>query len=114
MMEPQYVFGAATWLAPEYRNQVRTRHRLLTTPGIQRRKKTKKPLKGVVCLLTRGGLIRVRLGAPPGAAARATPTQIPCARLLDHLVRLEEDGGGDREAQGLRGREVDDQLELRG
>ena len=35
MMEPQDVFGAATRLAPEYRNQVRTRHRLLTTPGIK-------------------------------------------------------------------------------
>jgi hypothetical protein len=28
-------------------------------------KKTKKPLTGVVCLLTRGGLIRVRLGMLP-------------------------------------------------
>src|SRR5712691_13549178 len=33
--------------------------------------------------------------------------------LLDHLVRLQQERGRDREAEGLRGLEVDDQLELR-
>ena len=33
-------------------------------------------------------------------------------RLLDHLVRLEEDDRGDGEAEGLGGLEVDHQLEL--
>jgi hypothetical protein len=47
-------------LAPVHGNQVRTRDRVLTTPGPKRRKKRKKPLSGEVCLLTRGGLIRVR------------------------------------------------------
>ena len=32
----------------------------------------------------------------------------PCARLLDDLVGLEEDGWGDGEANGLGGLEVDD------
>src|SRR5438445_586450 len=38
----------------------------------------------------------------------------PGPRLLEHLVRLEEDGWGNRQAEGLGGLEVDDQLELRG
>jgi hypothetical protein len=44
-------------LAPVHRNEVRARHLLLTTSGPERRKKSKKPLKGVVCLLTTGGLL---------------------------------------------------------
>src|SRR5262249_52346585 len=36
------------------------------------------------------------------------------ADLSDHLGRLEEDSRGNREAEGLGGLEVDDQLELRG
>src|SRR6266568_316758 len=46
--------------APSYGHHVRTQDRLLTVPGIHRRKKSKSPLLGPVCLLTRGGLIRVR------------------------------------------------------
>jgi hypothetical protein len=34
--------------------------------------------------------------------------------LPDHLVRLEEDGWGDRQAQRLGCLEVEDQLEFRG
>ena len=34
--------------------------------------------------------------------------------LLDHLVRLEEEHRGDREAKRLCGLEVDDELELHG
>jgi len=47
-------------LAPEYRNHVRTPDRLLTAPAPGSGKKRKKPLSGVVCLLTNRGLIRVR------------------------------------------------------
>ena len=36
----------------------------------------------------------------------------PCARLLDHLVRLEQERRRDREAQGLGGLQVDDEFEL--
>ena len=36
------------------------------------------------------------------------------ARLLDHLIRLEEERRRDRKAEGLGGLEVDDQLEPRG
>jgi hypothetical protein len=38
--------------------------------------------------------------------------QLPCAYLLDHLVRLEEEHRGKREAQFLRRLEVDDEMEL--
>src|SRR5437867_1154937 len=37
-----------------------------------------------------------------------------CARLADHLIRLEEDRRRNGEPQGLSGFEVNDQLELRG
>jgi hypothetical protein len=36
-----------------------------------------------------------------------------CLRLLDHPVRLEEEGRGNREAEGLGGLAIDGQLELR-
>jgi Transposase len=45
--------------APSYGNHVRTHNRLLTAPGPGKRQKSKKPLTGVVCLLTTGVLIRV-------------------------------------------------------
>jgi hypothetical protein len=53
------------WCSPlrsalSYGHEVRTRDPLLPTPGVPRRKKTKNLLSGAVCLLTRGGLIRVR------------------------------------------------------
>src|SRR2546428_7919123 len=44
---------------PEYGNQVRT-HCQVTTAPEKKRKKAKKPLIGVVCLLTTGVLISVR------------------------------------------------------
>src|SRR5712691_4392149 len=44
---------------PAYGNQVRT-HCQVTTAPEKKRKKAKKPLLGVVCLLTTGGLISVR------------------------------------------------------
>ncbi len=46
---------------PAYGNQVRT-HCQVTTAPEKKRKKAKKPLLGVVCLLTTGGLISVRRG----------------------------------------------------
>ena len=39
---------------------------------------------------------------------------MPCASLLDHLVRLEEEGRGDREPERLGGLEIDAQLEFHG
>src|SRR6266540_2803358 len=42
------------------------------------------------------------------------PMPCPYPRLLEHLVRLEKDGRGNREAEGLGGLEVNDQLEFRG
>src|SRR5712692_3744698 len=55
---------------PAYGNQVRT-HCQVTTAPEKKRKKAKKPLLGVVCLLTTGGLISVRLEAPCDAAGGA-------------------------------------------
>jgi len=49
---------------PAYGNQVRT-HCQVTTAPEKKRKKAKKPLIGVVCLLTTGGLISVRPGRAP-------------------------------------------------
>ena len=40
-----------------------------------------------------------------------TPRSSPRACLLDHLIRLEEERRGDREAERLGRLEVDDQLE---
>src|SRR5712691_11000273 len=42
------------------------------------------------------------------------PPACPCARLLEHLVRLYQERRGERDPEGLGGLEVDDQLELRG
>ena len=49
--------------APAERNQVRTRCQRMTAPAL-RRKKAQNPLLGVVCLLTTGVLISVRLVTP--------------------------------------------------
>src|SRR5712691_3554267 len=74
---------------PAYGNQVRT-HCQVTTAPEKKRKKAKKPLLGVVCLLTTGGLISVRrlggcaashvegTGAAPGAL---------CSSALDTVGR---------------------------
>src|SRR5262245_59542010 len=43
----------------------------------------------------------------PCQAARSS-----CARLLDHLIRPRQQGGRDRQAEGLGGFEVDDEFEL--
>src|SRR5262249_52628836 len=43
-----------------------------------------------------------------------SPLATPCTSLSDHLVRLEEERRGNREAERFGGLEVDDQLELRG
>jgi hypothetical protein len=50
------------WLAPGPGNHVRTRHRRLAALGSHGGKTRKNPLLGSVCLLTRRGRIRVRLG----------------------------------------------------
>jgi hypothetical protein len=49
-----------TALAAVHRKPGSTPHPRLSTPGPERRKNSKKPLKGCVCLLTTGVLIRVR------------------------------------------------------
>src|SRR5262245_54718610 len=49
-------------LAPVHGNEVRTRDRPSTAPEPLQRKNEKRPLSGAVCLLTQGGLIRVRRG----------------------------------------------------
>src|SRR5919109_406940 len=46
--------------APADGNQVRTRCYMPTSPALNCGKKRKNPLRGLVCLLTTGGLIRVR------------------------------------------------------
>jgi DDE superfamily endonuclease len=75
--------------APAERNQVRTRCQRMTTPGATRRKKSKNPLSGDVCLLTTGVLIRVRHAPEQGqsvdpcapacaAGGPAHPRRCPC------------------------------------
>src|SRR4029434_2664927 len=60
-IEPQYVCGAdMDRLYRRERNEVRARNLRPTAPRPTRRKKSKSPLLGGVCLLTTGGLIRVR------------------------------------------------------
>src|SRR5712691_4672092 len=59
---------------PAYGNQVRT-HCQVTTAPEKKRKKAKKPLLGVVCLLTTGGLISVRPGG-----LRRTSRKVPPRR----------------------------------
>src|SRR5207253_9102801 len=64
----------------------------------------------------------VRLGCPPTSLLPPgdcspwcpfyDPSPFPCAHLLDHLIRLEEERRGDGEAERLGGLEVDDELEL--
>jgi hypothetical protein len=84
---PQYVCGAATlgW-APVHRKQVRTRDRLSTAPGPGKRKKNEKnPLTGVVCLLTKGVLIRVRPGLAPNFLRAAPLVLLPV--VLPYTVR---------------------------
>jgi hypothetical protein len=58
--EPQYVFGAATFWQRQY-PEIQSGHATaVDCRGRETRKKSKNPLLGVVCLLTTGGLIRVR------------------------------------------------------
>jgi hypothetical protein len=62
--EPRYVLGAATpsgHLPTEIKSEHATDCRL--RPALESGKKAQTPLLGVVCLLTKGGLIRVRLTA---------------------------------------------------
>src|SRR4029453_2740324 len=42
------------------------------------------------------------------------PSPFPCAYLLDHLVRQDEERRGERDSERLRRLEVEDQLELGG
>src|SRR2546425_7732553 len=46
--------------------------------------------------------------------ASCAPEPVCPARLLDHLVRQEEERRGERNPERLRGLAVEDQLELRG
>jgi hypothetical protein len=57
-------------------------------------------------------LRRPPLGVTVHLCSQRTPR--PCLRLLDHLVRPEKEERGNRDPEGLRRLEVDDQLELRG
>src|SRR5262245_41047742 len=50
----------------------------------------------------------------PTAARRSWPREGGVWLLLDYLVRSQQQCLWDREAEGLRGLEIDDQLELRG
>jgi hypothetical protein len=63
------------------------------------------------CLRTRGTVSAKRAFADDPGYHDHTG-QLPCAYLLDHLVRLEEEHRGKREAQFLRRLEVDDEMEL--
>src|SRR5712692_3896223 len=54
-----------------------------------------------------GAPVGLWIGCPP-----STPRTSHSSRLLDHLVRLEEERRGDREAERLGGLEIDDELEL--
>ena len=49
---------------------------------------------------------RLRLGCPC-----LGPPACPGVRLLDHLGHLEQERRGDREAEGLRGFQVEEELE---
>jgi hypothetical protein len=67
-------------VAPAQRNHVRTRCQRITTPAsLRRRKKAQNPLFGAVCLLTTGGLIRVRgCLLSPRYDTPGCPTRPPC------------------------------------
>src|SRR5262249_29985133 len=54
------------------------------------------------------GTRRLRVGR-----SLSGPPACPCALLLDHLIRQDEERRGDGEAERLGGLEVDDQLEFR-
>jgi hypothetical protein len=56
------VWCSHTGLAPAHGTQVSTGDRLPTARGSGTRRKEKNPLLGAVCLLTQGGLRRVRQG----------------------------------------------------
>src|SRR5262249_15033790 len=65
--------------APAYRNHVRTPDRRLPAPGPGKRKKSKKPLRGGVCLLTKGVLISVRWSPTSGQADKTRSIAVWCA-----------------------------------
>jgi hypothetical protein len=44
----------------------------------------------------------------------ASPLRTSSLDLFNHLIRSREERRGDRQAEGLRGLQIDDQLELRG
>src|SRR5262245_17890044 len=71
------------------------------------RVRTKAPNSGIPNLLSR----RRRMVAKPTAATGVG--RVGRARLFKHLIRTQEHRLWDREAQRLRGLEVDPQLELR-
>src|SRR5215475_8899 len=76
--EPRYVFGAATpsgHLPTEMKSEHATDCRL--RQALESGKKAKTPLLGVVCLLTKGVLIRVRRGY------RSTAVVGSMSQLLD-------------------------------
>src|SRR6266571_839742 len=78
---------------PAYGNQVRT-HCQVTTAPEKKRKKAKKPLIGVVCLLTTGGLISVRCGLRQGhwpavpRSPAAPASDVMAQEALTHRIHL--------------------------
>src|SRR5215475_12843913 len=93
------VWCSHVWSAPLYGNQVRTRHRLLTTPGTQRRKKTQKTVfRSSLFFDKRGFYMGSALHAsrsealPPWAAPRST--HVPCSRARGY--RQSNPGGAYR------------------
>jgi hypothetical protein len=107
--EPQDVFGAATRPLHPDRNAVRTRHGLLTSPALEKRKKRKKSAH-------RGSLSLDNWGPHKGSAWMGhgwvslllRPPPRLCRRLLDDHVGLEEKRRGDRHPERLRRLQIDD------
>src|SRR5207249_10392827 len=54
------------------------------------------------------------LHSPSTARRCHTPAPMPCTSLLDHLVCLYQQRRGERDPEGLRGLEVEHQLEFDG
>src|SRR5262249_46994333 len=89
--DPQEVFGAVTWSAPANGNADGTRCQRRTALCLSTAEKYgQNPLLGRVCLLTTGGLIRVRCSTSAGTVKtyRSRHQGAVCLRLSSVALAL--------------------------